>query len=812
MTNLKQSLRSFLRNPTWTAAALLCLTLGIGASTSVFSVINNLLLRPLPVRDIDSVAYILSLREGFDPYGASLLEYEAYLGSSDTVEQLGLGQQRGFNLTGDGDPQRLSGAAVSHGYLEVLGIEPARGRLITAADDQPGAEAVALIGYSLWQSRFGGDEGVLGRSLRINDRPHEVIGVLPQGFDLPSRTEMWTPLAIQPSSMTPEEKSGHAYYLVGRLRPSVTMEQVRSELRSITERLHQDRPRLTRGWFGHAIPLRQQITGDLEGYLRPALWAVAAACLFVLLIACANVANLLLARSRKRLPEVALRSALGARRSKVLGQFLSEGLLLALVGGGAGIALAYLLTGWLLEMSPVQSRAATEVFQSSPFDWRVTAAALALTALTGLAAGLLPARRALGRANVSDLLQRRGKAGAGQGSDRMLSGLLVVQIAFAVLLLSGAGLMVRSFQALSSVDFGFQLDNRLSLELSLPEARYPDFDSRKAFLRQLLQKAESLPGVLSADITNNIPLDDGTWDAGFRVEGAPEPDPSQIPITAHRLVSPGYLQTIGVKLLEGRLLREGDREESRPVVVVSREFARRAWPGQESVLGRRVRIFSPDEENPWMTVVGVVEDVKEDRPNFRIDRPVWYIPYWQRENQSNIDLVVHSRLAPQALGGTLRQAVWEIDPDQPVSKVITFEENIESFLGPERFSALLMGFFALGGLALAAIGLYGVLSYSVGQRRQEIGVRLALGASPVAIVRQFLREGMTTTLLGLLLGLASSTVLAGALAGTVYGVELWDLTSTGLVIGVLLACAALAAWLPARRASRLDPTLALRAE
>ncbi|HSR52758.1 MAG TPA: ABC transporter permease [Acidobacteriota bacterium] len=809
---MRQSLRSFLRNPTWTAAALLCLILGIGASTSVFSVINNLLLRPLPVRDIDSVAYVLSLREGFDPYGASLLEYEAYLRSSNTFQQLGLGQQRGFNLTGDGPPQRLSGAAVSHEYLEVLGIEPARGRLFTTADDQPGAHAVALIGHRLWQSRFGGAEEILGRSLRIDGRPHEVIGVLPQGFDLPSRTELWTPLAVEPSTLAPEDKSGHAYYLVGRLAASATMQEAQNELRAITERLHQDHPRLTQGWFGHAIPLRQQITGDMDGYLRPALLAVGAACLFVLLIACANVANLLLARSRKRLPEVALRSALGARRGKVLGQFLTEGLLLALVGGGLGTGLAYFLTGWLLEMSPVQARAATQVFQSSPFDWRVMAAAVALTALTGLAAGLLPARRALGRANVSDLLRRRGKAGSGQGRDRLLSGLLVTQIAFAVLLLSGAGLMVRSFQALSSVDFGFQSRDRLSLELSLPETRYPHFDSRKAFVRQLLEKAESLPGVLSADITNNIPLDDGTWDAGFRVEGAPEPDPAQIPITAHRLVTPGYLETIGVELAEGRLLRESDREEARPVVVVSREFARRAWPGQESVLGGRVRTPSSDEDNPWMTVVGVVEDVKEDRPNFRIDRPVWYIPYWQRENDANIDLVVHSRLEPEALARNLRQAVWEIDPDQPVSRIVTFQENIESFLGPERFSAVLMGLFGLIGLSLAAIGLYGVLSYSVGQRRQEIGVRLAMGASPAVIVGQFLREGMLTTLLGLVLGLAASTALAQALAGTVYGVSLWDPMATALVIGVLLCCAALAAWLPARRASRLDPTLALRSE
>ncbi len=812
--DMRYGVRILLKKPGFTLIAVITLGLGIGANTAIFSAVNALLLRPLPIAEVDRVAHGSSLREGFDPFGVSPLTFNALRERGKSFGSLGLGTFRFYNLIEGGEPEQIQGALVMAEYLTTLGVQPARGRLFTMVEDQPNGANVALIGYGLWQRRYGGNENIIGQGVRFGDRNCTIIGVMPPGFDLPFAAEVWLPLQLSLQSLPPAQMAARNYEMVARLRPGASVEQADAESKSIARQLEQEHPQTQRGWGFTFISMRRHLLGDLEGRIHQAIFALLAAVGFLLLICCVNVASLLLAQGAARERELAIRRALGAGRWRVMRQLLTESLALALCGGLAGWLIAYWVTPLLGALNPIQTLTFSAFLRDIRLDLRVLAFTSLVSLLTALLAGLLPALKAARGVDLMTVMKQREQRGGGASAGRRLLGALVVgELTLAVTLLVGGGLLIRSFQQLQRIDPGFRPDHLLTLQTSLSTTKYPDPRQRLALVDQILGRVRTLPGVVSAGATTNLPLNIGSWDSGFAVEGRAPTNPAEVPITAHRLVAGEYLEALGVTLLSGRLLTAADnRPEAQPVVVISEELARQAWPN-ENPLGKRVRRVRPNQaESPWMTVVGVVRDVKEDRFNFRIERPAWYVPYAHHDINTAINLVVRTNGDPAQLAAATRNAIRAVLPEQPVAKVMTMEEHLAGVLATERFSAVLMGALAALGLGLAALGLYGVLAWSVSQRRREISLRMALGARQRDIVRMILGQGMKLIVAGLALGSIGAIILSRYLATALYGAGANDPLIFGLIISLLIVTALLACLAPALRAARTDPSVALRSE
>ena len=812
LQDLRYGARMLLKSPTYTAIAIAALALSIGANTAVFSAVNTLLLRPLPLKDLDRLVFSVALREGFDPFGSSLLEFEAYRQRNHSFESIGVAMQRSFNLIGRGEPERIRGALIMADYLTTLGVNPILGRSLTLEEDQPGGPAVAMMGYGLWQKHFGGDTRVIGEKLNLEGRSYTVIGVMPPDFDLPEAAEIWLPLQTKIDSLPLTDRAVPGYEVVAKLRPGVSLRQADAESKSIARQLEQEFPQVRRGWGVKLIWLRQELLGDLAGRVNKALVALIGGVGFLLLICCANVANLQLARGFARTRELALRRALGASRSRLIRQLLTESMLLALLGGAAGLVLAHWIVPLLAAINPIQGISLAGFFHNFRIDSRVLAFALLVTLATGVIFGLLPALKGAGEREVMPSLKQGDQHSASAPGHGWLNVLIVSEIAIAMTLLVAGGLIARSFNRLQHVDLGFKSDNLLTVKMILPASKYSEYRQRIAFVDQVLERVKILPGVLSAGTTTNIPLErEIAYDSVFSVEGRPPVNPNDVPITSHRLVSPDYLKTLGVTLIKGRLIDETDRAGKPPVVVISEELAREAWPGEDP-LGKRIKRVRPNQDFLWMTVVGVVKDVKEDLFNYRINRPVWYVPYAQLENNFPVNLVVRTSSDPARVIAAVREAIHAVDPDQPVSNVMTMNENLAGVLVTERFSAILMNALGASGLLLAALGLYGVIAYSVSQRTAEIGVRVALGAQRIHVLQLILSQGAKLTLLGVVIGVAAAWALTRLLAGLLFEVNATD-PATFLSISLLLVSIALiACFLPARRALSVDPVIALRAE
>ena len=810
--DVRYGARMLLKSPIYTAIAVAALALSIGANTAVFSAVNTLLLRPLPLKDLDRLVLSQALREGFDPYESSLLELEAFEQRSHSFVSIGAARQRSFNLTGRGEPERIRGASIVANYLATLGVKPVVGRSFSAHEDQPGGPAVALISYSFWKNHFGGNASAVGGTLNLENRSYTIVGVMPPGFDLPAAADIWVPLQINIDSLLPNERAVSGYEIVARLRPGISLEQADAESKSIARQLEQEFPQVRRGWTVHLIWLRQALLGDYAGRVNKALVALMGGVGFLLLICCANVANLQLARGIARTRELALRRALGASRSRLVRLLLTESTLLALLGGVGGLLLAHWVVPLLAVINPMQGISLAEFFQNFKIDGRVLIFALCTTLATGIVFGLVPALKGAGEQEVMPSLRQGDQRSASAPGHGWLNILIVAEIAIAMTLLVGGALIVRSFNRLQHVDLGFRSDHLLTLKMILPETKYSAHRQPIAFVDQVLERVKNLPGVTSAGTTTNIPLErEISYDAVFSVEGRPLPNPNDVPITANRIVSPDYLKTLGVTLVKGRLIDESDRACKPPVVVISEELARQAWPGEDP-LGKRLKRVRPGQVFPWMTVVGVVKDVKEDLFNYRINRPVWYVPYAQVENNFPVNLVVRTSADPTGLTNAIREVIHAVDSDQSISNVMTMNENLARVLVTERFSAILMGVLAGSGLLLAALGLYGVMAYSVSRRTTEIGVRVALGAQRGHVLQLILGQGAKLTLVGIAIGLAAAWALTRLLVSLLFEVNATDSATFVSISLLLISIALLACLFPAHRALKVDPMIALRAE
>jgi putative ABC transport system permease protein len=739
---------------------------------------------------------------------SSAFDYLAWESGVRSFGTLGAAVPRSMNLLLDGEPRRLEGAAVTPSYFGTLGLEPALGRSFTEEESRGGGSAVAVLGYGLWQEAFAGQMEALGKSLLLNGRSHTVIGVLPPGFDLPFGTSVWVPMSFD--RLSDRERLIRDLFVTARLREGASFSEAQEELVAVADRLALDYPRSHEGWSAQLIPLRRLLLDDFDGHLRPALLALGAAVSFLWLIACANVGNLFLARVLDRNRELALRTALGGGGFRLLRQLLVEGMVLAGLGGALGVLVAYGSLPALLAGSPSQPLALGAYLHDVTIDPVAMGFTLLVTIGTGLAIGLAPAHR-VSRTSPMQVLREGGRSAGGRDSRRRMRFVVMAEVALAVALIGCAALMVRSFERLSSVDLGFDPGRILVARLGLPPNDYPEHSRRADFIDRVLLRVRAVPGVESAGMTTNLPLDHLGWDAFYVPEGGAPVELEKMPSAADRLVSPGYLETLGVELREGRLIGPEDLAGRESVVVITEDLARRAWPGQ-SPLGKRIQRRRPGGDGPAsiMTVVGVIAAVKEDRAAFRSERPAWYVPYPQFESARDLTLVVKTEGDPENAAAPVRAAVASAGSTVPVYGVTTLRASLVGFLSQERFAAVLLSLFAGLGLLLAALGIYGVLSYSVVSRTQEIAILVALGADRRSLLRRFVLEGMAVAGAGLALGLAVAAFAARLIGNLLFEVAPADPASFIVTAIVVLASALLASTIPARRASRLDPMRALR--
>jgi putative ABC transport system permease protein len=689
----------------------------------------------------------------------------------------------------------------------MLGVRPLAGRVFLPEEEEPGREHEVVLSHRLWQRRYAGDTKILGQSVSLNGEPYTVVGVMPRNFDFPpfwaTGTELWVPDVLAPRAAN---RGGQSLRVFARLKRGVTLDVARAEMAGITARLEKQYPGSNREVTVSSLP--ETVVGDV----RPALLVLLGAVAFVLLISCANVAHMLLARASARQREVAVRAALGASRSRMIRQFLTESLVLALLGGAGGLLLAFWGTNLLVSLGPAD----VPRVETVALDTRVLAFTLGISLLTGIAFGLAPALKAAGR-NLTESL-REGDRGATEGLHRgRLRGILIAsEFALALVLLIGAGLMIRSFAALEAIDPGFDPRRVLSLTASVAGTSEAAPERRADFYRQALQRIRTLPGVVSAGAINHLPLAGDIWGWSFTIEGRPIPAPGESPDASYRVVLPGYFATMGIPILRGRDIAESDNLQAPGAVVVNDWLAKRHWPGEDP-LGKRITFDDQDKNPHWLTVVGVVKNTVRSEWAAAQEGEV-YLPYLQHHNYlekmdshySYLTLVVRASLEPASLAPAVRRAIWSLDKSVTISQVQTMEKVVTQATARPRFYLLLLGAFASIALVLAAVGIYGVISYSVSRRTHEIGLRMALGAGESDVLRLVVRQGMRVALAGAAAGLAGAFVLTRLMSTLLYGVKATD-PATFLVVTLVLAGVAVAAsYVPARRAARIDPLVALR--
>ena len=811
LQDLRYSLRRLAKSPAFTAIVVLTLALGIGANTAIFSAVNAVLLRPLPYHDPHRLVTIEHLYPSLDGMEAPVsvpgfLDYEK---KGRSFESMAVQTGWQANLTGVGEPVRMQGQRVTGRFFPTLEVPALLGRTLQPGEDAPGRDRVAVISYEAWQRIFGADPAIVGRSLALNGESYEVVGVMPSGFrDFFNRTaEIWAPLVFRPEQMTDENRTSEFLNLTARMKPGVTVAQAQGEMRTLAEQLKRDYPdSYPPSWSLLVTGLSLQATGDV----RPALLVLLGAVGFVLLIACANVANLLLARAAARSKEIAVRTALGATREWLLKQLLTESVLVSLAGGAVGLLMAYLGVRAMVAMDIGNLPRADEI----GIDGTVMVFTLVVSLVAGVLFGLAPALHTA-TPNLHGALKEGGRGStADRGSHALRRSLVVTEVALALTLLTGAGLLLKSFARLQGVDPGFEPSSLMTLNLSLPPTKYPSDTAQAAFFDQALAAIERVPGVTGVGATTVMPFG-GSWSTGsFDIEGYQPPENQPGPWGDIRIVSPRFFETLRIPLLRGRYLSDEDRDGSRLVAVIDQEFVRRYWPENDPI-GKRFTFGPPDgvtdtTQNEWIEIVGVVghtahEGLDAD-PRIQL-----YLPYRQ-VTQPFMALAVRTTGSPDRYVNLVRDAIRSVDADQPISGVSNMDEMLSRSVGQRRLSMVLLSIFSGIALVLASIGIYGVMSYSVTQRSRELGVRLALGADRGDVLRLVLRQGMGLALLGIGIGLAAALALTRLIESQLYGVAATDPLTFLLVAGVLAATALLANLIPALRATRMDPAVVLREE
>jgi putative ABC transport system permease protein len=811
LQDLRYAGRLLLRSPGFSLLTILTLALGIGANAAIFSVVNGVLLRPLPYPHADRVMSIYSQFPslGFDRFWVSAPEFLEFRERAKTFEEVAAYGTRPVNLEGEAQPVRVKAAFVSAGMFRVLGVPPQKGRVFLPQEDLPNVEKVAVLGDGLWRRAFGGDPGVVGRQIRIDGLPRRVLGVMPPGFDLAGEhPEVWLPIGLDPAQ--PGGRGSHNFYMVGRLRPGVTLAQTRSELEGLLVRWKNEHPSdHTPDPEKHRFVIKP-LLDDLIGDVRAKVLMLAVAVGLVLLIACLNVANLLLARAEARQREIAIRTALGAQRRRLIRQFLTESVVLSLLGGAFGLLLAVLGVRAIVALNADSIPRVEEV----GVDGRVVAFTLGLSILTGLLFGLAPALHARTGTFFAALKEGGHRGTAGSASQWFRRVLVVAEIALASLLVIGAGLLIKSFWVLQQVRPGFDPKNVLSMQISVPKASYPEPHQAGDFYRKLTDQVATLPGVEGAALANGLPpkRDVNANDTDFESIPPSKDGPPQN-VDYWQFVSRDYFKTMRIPVIEGRGFNAGDDRGTPGVVLVNQTMAKVFWP-HRSPIGDRVRNTAPD--SPWLTIVGVVADVKQGGLDQKTGTELYFLADQAPETvggaASTMYLLVRTKRDPASLTEAVRNEIRRLDPSLPLSEVRPMEKVLFESVGRPRFLMILVMLFAAVALLLAAVGTYGVLSYAVAQRTREIGVRMALGAQIGQVLRMILGQGALLAGLGLLLGVGGAVLLRRILASLLFGVTPTDPLIFATVVALLAVVSFVACYFPARRAARVDPLIALRYE
>jgi putative ABC transport system permease protein len=798
--DLRYSLRKTWRNPAFACTVVLMLALGIGANTIIFSVVNAVLIEPLRYKDPDRLVRLSenNLKRSDGDFAVSAPNFKDWRDQQSAFEQLAASELTTFNLTGTGEPERVAAASITADLLPLLGVGPVTGRGFLPEEETPGRNRVVLLSHGLWKRQFGGDPQLLNKTIQLNGESYEVVGVMPAGFQFPGTRELWVPLTLD-AAREPwrADRANRNLSVFGRLKPGVTVEQASAEVNSIARRLEQQYPQSNTGW---GVRLRTFYDWVVPQEVRRSMIMLFVAVGLLLLIACANVANLLLARAGTQQREMAIRSALGASRARLVQQLVIDSMLLAFTGGLSGLLLALWGTS-LIASSNMQNIAR---LSETHVDGRVLGFTLAVSVITGLIFGLAPARSA-SRLGLTEKLREGGGGVGGKVTHRLRGTFVVAEVTLALALLVSAGLIMRSFLRLQAVPLGFAPENVLTMQISVPTSKYKEPEQRVNFFHQLLEQLRSTPGVIDAAAITQPPLSSGNWAVEIILEGQ-EAAAGEARLTADaRAATPRYFRTMGIPVLQGREFDEQDRADKPLALIVSRSFARRYWPA-ENPLGKH---FRPGANSSLGTVIGVVGDV---RSNLHEEaQPTFYFPHAHIGMQGMV-VVVRTNSRPESLAAALRAQVRELDSNQPVYNVRTMEEIMSNASAQPRFQTMLLSLFSIAALLLAAVGIYSVMAYLVRQRRREISIRMALGASARDILRMVVRQGMRYVLLGTVLGLAASFALMRLMKSLFFDVSAVDpltfISATLLFIGVGLA----ACYLPARRVTKINPSTILQHE